>query len=162
MRFNAKKCHLLKIKKQREPLQTNCNIEGRHIEEVQYHPYLGVELTSDLTWKIHTCNISAKANRILNLLRRHLYVCSQEVKSRAVTTLIRSHLEYSSLAWDPYYKQDNQTLEKIQRKGARFVTGDYSYHARRPELASFRTETETQKTDNFLQNCQWFNCCHSP
>ena len=127
MRFNAKKYHLLKITRQRKPLQTRYNIEGSILEGVQHHPYLGVELTSDLTWKTHIANISGKAKRILNLLRRHLYGCSLEVKSRTITTLVRPHLEYSSTVWDPYYKQDSQTLEKIQRKGARFVTGDYSY-----------------------------------
>ena len=47
----------------------------------------------------------------------------------AFTTLVRPHLEYPSIVWDPYYKQDIQSLEKIQRKVhvARFVTGDYSY-----------------------------------
>ena len=89
VRFNAKKCHLLKITRQRKPLQTEYNIEGSILEEVQHHPNLGVELTSDLTWKTHIANISGKANRILNLLRRHLYGCSLEVKSRAITTLVR-------------------------------------------------------------------------
>ncbi|MEW8548207.1 MAG: reverse transcriptase family protein, partial [Candidatus Thiodiazotropha sp.] len=127
MRFNAKKCHLLKITRQRKTPQTKYSIDGSHLEEVQHHPYLGVELTSDLTWKTHISNISERANRILNLLRRHLYNCNQDVKTRAFTTLVRPHLEYSSTVWDPYFKQDIQTLEKIQRKGARFVTGDYSY-----------------------------------
>ena len=134
MRFNSKNCHLLKITRQRKPLQTQYNIEGSILEKVQHHPYLRVELTSDLTWKTHIANISGKVNRILNHLRRHLYGCSQEVKSRsqevksrAITTLVRPHLEYSSTVWDPYYKQNSQALEKIQRKGARFVTGDYSY-----------------------------------
>ena len=31
------------------------------------------------------------------------------------------------LFWDPYFKQDIQSLEQIQRKGARFVTVNYSY-----------------------------------
>ena len=127
MRFNAKKCHLLKITRQRKPPQTQYSIDNSHLEEVQHHPYLGVELTSDLTWKSHISNISGRANRILNLLRMHLYGCSQEVKSRAFTTLVRPHLEYSSTVWDPYFKQDKQSFEKIQRKGARFVTGNYSY-----------------------------------
>ena len=47
--------------------------------------------------------------------------------SRAITTLICLHPKYSLMVWDSYYKQNSQTLEKIQRKGARFVTGDYSY-----------------------------------
>ena len=72
-------------------------------------------------------NITSKANRILSLLGRHLYSCSQEVKSRAFTSLARPHLEYSSSVWDPYLKQDILTIEKVQRKGARFVTGNYSY-----------------------------------
>ena len=111
MRFNARKCHLLKITRQREPLQTQYSIDDSHLEEVQHHPYLGVELTSDLTWKSHITIIrSARANRILNLLRRHLYGCSQEVKSRTFTTLVRPHLEYSSTVWDPYFKQDKQSL----------------------------------------------------
>lgn len=127
MRFNAAKCHLLKTTRQRTHLQTQYNIEGNNLQEVQHHPYLGVELTSDLTWKTHISNITGKANKILNLLRRHLYGCSQEVKSRAFTSLVRPHLEYSSSVWDPYFKQDIQALEKVQRKGARFVTGVYSY-----------------------------------
>ena len=126
-RFNAKKCHLIKITRQRKPHQTQYSIDNSHLEEVQHQPYLGVELTSDLSWKSHISNISGRANRILNLLRRHLYGCSKEDKSRAFTTLVLPHLDYSSTVWHPYFKQDKQSLEKIQRKGARFVTGNYSY-----------------------------------
>jgi hypothetical protein len=36
-------------------------------------------------------------------------------------------IEYTSTVWDPYHKQDIQALEKVQRKGAHFVTGKYSY-----------------------------------
>ena len=70
LRFHAKKCHPLKITRQRKPLQTLYNTEGSNLEEVQHHPYLGVKLTSDLTCKTHTCicNISGKANIILNFL----------------------------------------------------------------------------------------------
>ena len=86
--------------------------------------------TSDLTWKPHSNNITSKANRILNLLRRHLYGCNQEVKSKAFTSLARPHLEYSSSVWYLYFKQyctSISSIEKVQRKGARFVTGNYSY-----------------------------------
>ncbi|MEW8547660.1 MAG: reverse transcriptase family protein [Candidatus Thiodiazotropha sp.] len=127
MRFNAAKCHLLRITRQRKLIPTKYNIQGVQLQEVDHHPYLGVEFSSDLTWKLHISNITSKANRILNLLRRHLYGCNQEVKSRAFTSLVRPHLEYSSSVWDPYYKQDIFALEKVQRKGARFVTGNYSY-----------------------------------
>jgi hypothetical protein len=85
-------------------------------------------LTSDITWKHHIGLITGKAQKILNLRRRHLYGCNPDVKKRAFTPLILlPHLEYTSTLWDPYHKQDIQALEKVQRKGARFVTGTYSY-----------------------------------
>ena len=68
MCFNAKKCHLLKISRQGKPLQTHYYIDSSKLEEVQHYPYLGVEITSDLTWKTHISNNSGRANRVLNLL----------------------------------------------------------------------------------------------
>ena len=115
VRFNATKCHLLKIIRQQNYTPTRYSINGVHLGEVDHHPYLGVELTSNLTWKTHISNITSKANRILNLLRRHLYGCNQEVKSRAITSLVRPHLEYSSSVCDPYYKQDVSAIVKVQR-----------------------------------------------
>ena len=127
MRFNAAKCHLLKITRKKTHDDTNYNIKGSILQRVDSHPYLGVEITSDLTWKHHIGNICGKANKILNLLRRHLYNCNEEVKMRAFTALVRPHLEYSSSVWDPHFKQDITNLEKVQRRGARFVTGNHSY-----------------------------------
>lgn len=126
MSFNAAKCHLLKITRKRTCLKTHYYIGSTVLQQVSHHPYLGVELSSDLTWKNHIGMISGKAQKILNLLRRHLYNCNKEVKEKAFNSLVRPHLEYSSAVWDPYFNQDIQTLEKIQRKGARFVTGNYS------------------------------------
>ena len=79
-------------------------------------------LSYHLTWKTRICNITSKANRILNLL----HGCNEDVKERAFTSHVQPHLYYSSSVWDPYYKYDISILEKFQRKGAHFVTGIYS------------------------------------
>ena len=79
------------------------------------------------TLKTHINNITSKANRILNLLRRHLYGCNQEVKSRAFTPLAFHILSTSCQSGTPYFKQGISSIEKVQRKGARFVTGNSSY-----------------------------------
>ena len=60
MRFNAAKCYLLKITRQQKYTPTNYNINGVQLQEVNHHPYLGVELTSDLTWKTHVIKITSK------------------------------------------------------------------------------------------------------
>mgnify|MGYP003444291098 FL=1 len=64
--------------------------------------YLGVVISSDLRWNLHTDMVTAKATRTLNLIRRNLYRCPQNIKSLAYTTLVRPLLEYASAAWDPY------------------------------------------------------------
>ena len=110
---------------------------------------MGIELTSDLTWIIHISNITGKANKILNLLRRHLYNCSTEVKSRAFTSLVRPHLEYASSVWDPYLKQDINQLEKVQQKGARFVCGKYQYTE---SVTSMLTELDWQPLQQRRKN----------
>jgi len=39
--------------------------------------------------------------------------------------MCRSVLEYASPVWDPYLQRDIDNLERIQRKGARFVLRDF-------------------------------------
>ena len=48
--------------------------------------------------------------------------------------LVRSVLEYGSTVWDLYYVKDIDTLEKVQRQAARFISGDYATHE--PECIS--------------------------
>ena len=90
------------------------------------YPYLGVEISKDMNWAPHINNISNKANRMLGLLRRNLYSCSADVKSTAYKALVRPRLEYSNVIWDPHHANHKYTIEKVQRRAARFVTRDYS------------------------------------
>ena len=34
-------------------------------------------------------------------------------------------MEYGAIVWDPYTTSDINKLERIQRRAARFITGDY-------------------------------------
>ena len=49
-------------------------------------------------------------------------------------------LQYACSAWDPHYQKDKAALERVQRKAARFVTGNYD-----------RTTSVTE----MLQDLQW-------
>jgi hypothetical protein len=50
---------------------------------------------------------------------------SEECRKNAYISLVRSVLEYGATIWDPYQKNDIEKLEKIQRRGARFINKDY-------------------------------------
>ena len=96
------------------------------LQSTDSHPYLGVTITSDLKWNEHIDNITATANRTLGFIRRNLHSCSQHVKDSAYKTLVRQSLENSSSAWDPHTKILINKVESIQKRAARFVTGDYT------------------------------------
>ena len=66
--------------------------------------------------------MASKANRVLGLLRRNLYNCSQNVKQTAYFSLVRQLVENSAVVWDPYKQIHIDLLDKIQRNAARFVT----------------------------------------
>ena len=99
-------------------------LDQQALEHVTSYDYLGVRLTSKLNWKEHCDRISNKANRSLGLVKRTLKPCNPEVKERAYKALIRPLLEYASAAWNPHTNRDTETIEKVQRRAARFVAHD--------------------------------------
>ena len=72
-------------------------------------------------------NVCTKANRTLWFLRRNLYSCPQEVKEAAYKGLVRPVLNYGSSVWDPPGVVLQEELESVQKRAARFVTGNYNY-----------------------------------
>ena len=55
--------------------------------------------------------------------------CPRKTKVKCYTTLVRPTIEYSSTVWDPYTSKNIDKLETIQRRAARFVSGNYSWFA---------------------------------
>ena len=77
----------------------------------------------------HINNITCKATKVLNFIKRNLYKCSQYTKSNAYLSLVRPSLEYASSIWDPYYKIHDLTIEKVQRRAARWTLRNYDCHS---------------------------------
>ena len=100
-------------------------MNGVPLDTVSHHPYLGVELSSNLNWSLHMENIIGKASRSLGFIRRNLYSCPESVKSQAYLTLVRPCLEYACSVWDPHTQKHCHDIEGVQRRAARFVKNCY-------------------------------------
>ena len=109
------------------------------IPVTEQHPYLGILFHKALSWSGHITNIANKASRIFNFLR-NLSKFSPTVKASSYLTLVRPIMEYAASVWDPYYHNDIQTLEKVQRRAARWVMNDYSWYS---------------SVSNMLNNLNW-------
>lgn len=123
--LNAPKCSSMVVTNKRKVVQFCYVIDGTPLKLVKEHSYLGVTITSKLSWTTHINNIVCKAYKILGLIRRHLYDCDTKTKDTAYKSLVRPCLEYASSVWDPYKACNIKKLEMVQRKAARFVCKDH-------------------------------------
>ena len=128
MRFNAKKCYILRIRNKMNYLFYK--LDNCILKQVSDNPYLGLQISQDLKWHTHICNISKKASSTLGFLQRNLKHCSRDCRKTAYISLVRSTLEYEAIIWDSHYKGDIDRLERLQNRGACFITQDY--HSRQP------------------------------
>ena len=128
MRFQPVKCNMMQLTRKRiKKINASYTLEGTDLENVESIKYLGVTITSDLRWNTHVSNVCTKANRTLVFLRRNLYSCPQEVKEAAYKGLVHPVLDYGGSVWDPPGVVLQEELESVQKRAARFVTGNYNY-----------------------------------
>ena len=121
MHFNPAKCYIMSTCPNRAFGPHLYSLCGSVLSK-----YLGITISEDLQWHEHVATTSAKANKVLGFLRRNLCGCPKDLKQLAYFSLIRSKLEYACVVWDPYLVKDKEILDKVQRRGARFVTNNYN------------------------------------
>ena len=88
------------------------------LEQVEAFKYLGVLISSDLSWSRHIDSICAKGKKLIGLLYRRFSsnVCSERLLEM-YKTLVRPHLEYAAPVWDPHLLKDIESVENVQKYG---------------------------------------------
>ena len=136
MSFNPSKCKIICISTKKVPPRRVYFLCGVELEQVESTSYLGVIFNDNLKWSKHVSSISSKASRVLGMMRRNLWNCPKKVKETAYTTIVRPKLEYACEAWDPHLQKDIASLERVQRKAARFCSNNYHPTASVTEMLS--------------------------
>lgn len=77
-------------------------INGKPLTNVLEHKYLGITLTSGLTWDTHIANVTVATLHKLFYLKRRLKTAPAPAKLLAYTMFIRPVLEYANIVWFPY------------------------------------------------------------
>ena len=140
MEFHPQKCQILHITNKRQPIRQPYKIHGHILEEVESAKYLGVNIHNKLSWNTHINQVVKKANNTRAFLQRNIYQCPRKTKELCYKTLVRPQMEYASIIWDPHTANYTQSLKMVQRRTARFVTGDF-----------YRTNS----VNNMLHQLQW-------
>ena len=116
---------MLRITRKRNPIQATYSIHGHDLSIVKTGKYLGVTFAGDLSWKPHIDARTKAANNTLAFLRRNLSSCPKDIKLQSYKSLVRPVLDYAAAAWDPHTQMCITQLEAVQRRAARFITGNY-------------------------------------
>ena len=127
MEFHPDKCQVLTITNKISPIHSNYFIHSTKLSSTASAKYLGITIDKNLKFTKHINNVCAKTSSTLSFLQRNLSHCPKHVKNVCYKTLIRPVLEYGCCVWDPHHQNYIEKLEKIQKRAARFATGNYAF-----------------------------------
>ena len=138
MKFNVEKCKVMHLGNMNAG--ESYYMDNSVLKVVEEEKDLGVWIRNDLKVSSQCNGAYKKANMVLGLIRRNIEHKSPLIMVRLYKSLVRPHLEYSMVAWSPYYAKDKEKLERVQRRFTKMVWGlerlDYSERARRLGLMS--------------------------
>ena len=91
-------------------------LDGVALARVYSYKYLGITLTSNLSWSPHIINCCNKTRRLIGLLYRQFYEnATTPTMLKLYCSFIRPHLEYAAIVWNPALKGDIESLENVQK-----------------------------------------------
>ena len=122
---NHSKTKLLSISRSRNAPPINLIIAGHIISPSPTVKYLGITLSSSLTWSDHVKSICKIAKRQLGIIHRKLHHAPPEVRCQIINSTILPKLDYCCAVWDPHHKQDILSLDSVQKFAGRIVTHNW-------------------------------------
>ena len=109
---------------------------------------LGV-VQNDLKCSKQCLKAVSTANRVLGMIKRSFSVRDKDVILHLYKSLVRRHLEYSVQAWRPYFQNDIDTIEGVQRRATKVISDlkDKGYENRLRFLNLTTLETRRLRGD---------------
>ena len=128
MEFHPHKCQVIQItNKTKHKLNQTYNIHNIPLQPTKAAKYLGVTIDNKLNFNTHISEITRKANSTLSFVSRNFHKCPPRTKEHCIKALVHPILNYGSSVWDPHTQSNISKLEKINKRAARFVTGNYTF-----------------------------------
>ena len=92
MQFNPSKCQVVQVtgSKSKKPINSEY---GQVLETVTCARYLGVDVSSTLSWNSHIDRVVNNANRTFGYIRRNIKCQNTDVRESAYNTLVRPQLD---------------------------------------------------------------------
>ena len=121
--------------RKKNPVRYDYHLGHVDLQRVNEENDLGVMITSKLTWDTQVLMVTAKANKLLGLLRRTCPMLTDVKDRRSLyLALVKSQMSYASEVWSPSHSILKQKAERVQRRATRWILqikqGEQSYKER--------------------------------
>ena len=121
MKINPSKSKPIRFKRARVKDPLNYSLMDTLIPEASSCKYLGIILSSDLSWADQVNYMVKKAWKALHFTMQILKRGNSNTERLAYVSLVRPVLEYGAACWDPYREGQISVLDRVQKKAAKFA-----------------------------------------
>ena len=127
--------NFLLVSYNRNPLTHDYIVHNQILKEKDAVKYFGVTVHHKLSWNKHICSVVKKASSSTGFFRWNLQIHQKHITANACETLVRPQIEYASTKWDPFTQENQNKIEMVQRRAARFACNNYRRAAKsRPKI----------------------------
>lgn len=141
LKINRSKTNSVTFTNKTLPLHFTYFIGNAAITRADRVKYLGVTLTSNLSWETHVENVCSGALKKLSFLKRKLRNTPPTLKLKAYKALVRPKLEYADIIWSPWQQYLIKKIERVQNLALRFI---YSAYSRQHSVTNLRNRASLQ------------------
>ena len=138
MIFNPSKTKVMHVTRSRNIHTPIYTIDSSPLSSVASVQYLGVTISSDLTWNKHINAIVSRANRLLGFIHSVAGGASTNAFFTLYKSLVLPILEYGIPCWGTHTQSQKQQVERVQRTATRIALkqrrGQMSYEDRLVQL----------------------------
>jgi len=121
MAYNTAKCHIMHIGNRNEKNKYYMNDSLLATSEQERD--IGVLISRNLKLEAQCKKAAAMANRVLTQILRAFHYRDRKTYLNLYKTYVRPHLEFAVVAWSPWNIADIKTLEKVQARAVKNVSG---------------------------------------
>ena len=123
MKFNAKKCNIMRVSRSRKPLQHFYSLGNEILQEVSDAKYLGIQIDNKLDWNKHISTVAARGQSKLAFLNRNLKGCPKKLRDTAYISLI-TNTNTNNFILDIKYGTISVTIIYINKHDSRLNPGN--------------------------------------
>ena len=121
MQFNVEKCKIMHVGKNNP--QYEYEMDGIKLKVVEQEKDIGVTVHNSLKPGAHCKKISDTANAVLNQLAKNFHFRDRHIFKKLYVQYVRPHVEFASPAWSPWTEADKATIEKVQIRAVKMISG---------------------------------------